>query len=60
MQENFLYRNLANVTSILGVLPLVLLFFDGLLMLTFIDRGQQSSRPFLLAFVSTSQTKTYS
>ena len=28
MQKNFLYRNLANVTSILGVLPLVLLFFD--------------------------------
>lgn len=29
MQKNFLYRNLANVTSILGVLPLSLLFFDG-------------------------------
>jgi phosphatidylserine synthase len=28
VQKNFLYRNLANVTSILGVLPLVLLFFD--------------------------------
>ena len=28
MQKNFLYRNLANLTSILGVLPLVLLFFD--------------------------------
>ncbi|MBA1331642.1 hypothetical protein QQ73_11040, partial [Candidatus Endoriftia persephone str. Guaymas] len=28
MQKNFLYRNLANVTSILGVLPLVLLFLD--------------------------------
>ena len=28
MQKNFLYRNLANITSILGVLPLVLLFFD--------------------------------
>ena len=28
MQKNFLYLNLANVTSILGVLPLVLLFFD--------------------------------
>ncbi len=28
MRRNFLYRNLANVTSILGVLPLVLLFFD--------------------------------
>jgi phosphatidylserine synthase len=29
MQKNFLYRNLANITSILGVLPLVLLFFDN-------------------------------
>ena len=29
MQKNFLYRNLANITSILGVLPLALLFFDG-------------------------------
>ena len=28
MQKNFVYRNLANITSILGVLPLVLLFFD--------------------------------
>ena len=28
VQKNFVYRNLANVTSILGVLPLVLLFFD--------------------------------
>ena len=28
VQKNFLYRNLANVTSILGVLPLALLFFD--------------------------------
>jgi len=28
VQKNFLYRNLANITSILGVLPLVLLFFD--------------------------------
>jgi len=28
VQKNFLYRNLANVTSILSVLPLVLLFFD--------------------------------
>jgi len=28
VQKSFLYRNLANVTSILGVLPLVLLFFD--------------------------------
>jgi len=28
VQKNFLYRNLANLTSILGVLPLVLLFFD--------------------------------
>ena len=28
MQKSFLYRNLANITSILGVLPLVLLFFD--------------------------------
>ena len=27
-QGNFVYRNLANVTSILGVLPLVLLFLD--------------------------------
>lgn len=29
MQKNFVYRNLANITSILGVLPLVLLFFDN-------------------------------
>lgn len=29
MQKNFLYRNLANITSILGVLPLALLFIDG-------------------------------
>jgi len=28
MQKNFVYRNLANITSILGVLPLALLFFD--------------------------------
>jgi hypothetical protein len=28
VQKNFLYRNLANITSILGVLPLALLFFD--------------------------------
>ncbi|MCZ6526416.1 MAG: hypothetical protein O6928_07690 [Gammaproteobacteria bacterium] len=28
-QRNFLYRNLANATSILGVLPMVLLFLDG-------------------------------
>ena len=28
MQKNFVYRNLANITSILGVLPLVLLFLD--------------------------------
>ncbi len=28
VQKNFLYRNLANLTSILGVLPLVLLFLD--------------------------------
>jgi phosphatidylserine synthase len=28
VQKNFVYRNLANITSILGVLPLVLLFFD--------------------------------
>ena len=27
-QRNFLYRNLANATSILGVLPLVLLFLE--------------------------------
>ena len=27
-QDNFLYRNLANIASILGVLPLVLLFMD--------------------------------
>jgi len=28
-QGNFVYRNLANAASILGVLPLVLLFFEG-------------------------------
>lgn len=28
LQSNFLYRNLANATSILGVLPIVLLFLD--------------------------------
>ena len=28
LQGNFLYRNLANATSILGVLPVVLLFLD--------------------------------
>jgi len=28
LQENFFYRNLANATSILGVLPMVLLFLD--------------------------------
>lgn len=28
LQGNFLYRNLANATSILGVLPMVLLFLD--------------------------------
>ncbi len=28
VQKNFLYRNLANITSIFGVLPLILLFFD--------------------------------
>jgi len=28
LQRNFLYRNLANVTSILGVLPLALLFLE--------------------------------
>ena len=28
LQRNFLYRNLANATSILGVLPVVLLFLD--------------------------------
>ncbi len=28
LQRNFIYRNLANITSILGVLPLVLLFLD--------------------------------
>ncbi|NOY00463.1 MAG: hypothetical protein GXP30_12120 [Verrucomicrobia bacterium] len=28
LQKNFIYRNLANITSILGVLPLVLLFLD--------------------------------
>lgn len=29
IQGSFLYRNLANATSILGVLPLVILFLDG-------------------------------
>ena len=29
LQENFIYRNLANVTSILGVLPLALLFLEN-------------------------------
>jgi len=28
-QSNFVYRNLANITSILGVLPIGLLFLDG-------------------------------
>ena len=27
-QKNFLYRNLANIASILGVLPLILLFLE--------------------------------
>jgi hypothetical protein len=29
VQGSFLYRNLANATSILGVLPLVILLLDG-------------------------------
>ncbi len=29
VQRNFAYRNLANATSLLGVLPLVILFFDN-------------------------------
>ena len=28
VRANFLYRNLANATSLLGVLPLVVLFLD--------------------------------